>query len=185
MSGLIAACGGTDEPTAAPAATTAPAATEAPAATAAPAATTAPSGPTNTPRPTSAPGQVIPTVAPTEAVSEAAKTLPDAHPKAGEGGIPADVGGRFTVVADSWGSSVLNPWALTGVSFLQDYFNLRLMMQDPNGVLAPAWATSFEQTLEGITFQLNPNARFQDGNIADAQAVADNLLVVHQCCIGG
>ena len=173
MTGLLAACGG-EEATVAPAptATAAPATaatpTAAPTATAAP----APGGATS-----SAPGptaQVIPTVAPTEAVEETGKTWPAAYPKAGENGVPADTG-KFTVVADSWGSSDLNPWALTGVNFLHDYFNLRLMMQDPNGVLKPAWATSFEQTLEGITFQLNPDAMFQDGNPADAQAVADNL----------
>ena len=189
MAGLLAACGGTEEPTeapavaptAAPAATTAPAATAAP--TAAPAATEAPSQPgaTSAPRSTA---RAIPTVAPTEAVEETSKTWPDAYPKAGENGVPADVAGRFTVVADSWGSSDLNPWALTGVSFLQDYFNLRLMMQDPNGVLAPAWATSFEQTLDGITFQLNPDARFQDGTPADAQAVADNLLAFRGDFVG-
>ena len=72
--------------------------------------------------------------------------------------------GKFTVAMDSWGSSDLNPWAATQVNFLGDYYNLRLMMQDPNGVLAPAWALSFEQTLEGLTFQLNPDARFQDGH---------------------
>ena len=142
MTGLLAACGGDDATEVpAPAATTAPVST-----TSAPVATAAPSGPTNTPRPTPAAGQIIPTVAPTEALAETGRTWPNAYPKAGENGVPAYVG-NFTVVTDSWGSSDLNPWALTGVNFLHDYFNLRLMMQDPNGVLAPAWATSFEQTL--------------------------------------
>ena len=175
MAGLLAACGGDDATEApAPAATTAPAsATSAPVATAAP--TAAPSGPTNTPRPTPAPGQAIPTVAPTEAVAESSKTWPGAYPKAGENGIPADVG-KFTAAMDSWGSSDLNPWAATQVNFLGDYYNLRLMMQDPNGVLKPAWALSFEQTLDGLTFQLNPDARFQDGTPADAEALKTNLL---------
>ena len=139
--------------------------------TAAPTATTAAAAP----RPTASATRLIPTVPPTEAVGDASKTWPDAYPKAGENGIPADVG-TFTVAMDSWGSSDLNPWGLTSVSFLQDYFNLRLMMQDPNGVLAPAWALSFEQTLDGLTFRLNPDARFQDGTPADAEAVKNNLL---------
>ena len=169
--GLVAACGGED-PTPVP-----PTSTTAPEPTAAPTATAAPSGPTATsaPRPTTAQGQIIPTVAPTEAVAEGAKTWPGAYPKAGEGDVPADVG-LFTVVMDSWGSSELNPWGLTSVSFLHDYFNLRLMMQDPNGDLAPAWALSFEQTLDGLTFQLNPDARFQDGSPADGEALKNNLL---------
>ncbi len=185
MLGLVAACGSEEETTESPAPTAAPAAT-APAATATLAPTVAPARTealptqapssqgttTPTPRPTA---RVIPTVAPTEAVAEANKTWPDAYPKAGENGIPADVG-KFTVAMDSWGSSDLNPWALTGSNFMHDYYNLRLMMQDPNGVLSPAWALSFEQTLDGLTFQLHPDARFQDGSPADAQAVADNLF---------
>ena len=185
--GLLAACGGEDATEAPAAPTTASAAaTSAPAATAAPtaaapaaAATTAPAtaapGATSAPRPTTAQGQVIPTVAPTEAVTEASRTWPDAYPQVGEGGIPDDVG-KFTVAMDSWGSSDLNPWASTQVNFLGDYYNLRLMMQDPNGVLAPAWALSFEQTLDGLTFQLNPDARFQDGTPADGEALKANLL---------
>ena len=183
MTGLLAACGG-DDATEAPAAapTTAPAATSAPAATAVPTEAPAPatqapasSGAASTPRPTTSATRLIPTVAPTEAVTEASKTWPDAYPKAGENGIPADVG-KFTVAMDSWGSSDLNPWASTQVNFLGDYYNLRLMMQDPNGVLKPAWALSFEQTLDGLTFQLNPDARFQDGTPADGEALKANLL---------
>ena len=161
--GLAVACGG-EEPTPVP-----PTDTPVPAT-----ATPAPTPTASAPRPTSA-AQVIPTVAPTEAVTEASKTWPDAYPKAGENGIPTDVG-KFTVAMDSWGSSDLNPWAATQVNFLGDYYNLRLMMQDPNGVLAPAWALSFEQTLEGLTFQLNPDARFQDGTPADGEALKTNLL---------
>ncbi len=181
MAGVVAACGGAaaTEVPAAPTATVAPTAMQATAAptaagsgqTVAPTATTAAASP----RPTASATRLIPTVPPTEAVVEAGKTWPEAYPKAGENGIPADVG-TFTVAMDSWGSSDLNPWGLTSVSFLQDYFNLRLMMQDPNGVLAPAWALSFEQTLDGLTFRLNPDARFQDGTPADAEAVKNNLL---------
>jgi hypothetical protein len=55
------------------------------------------------------------------------------------------------------GSSDLNPWLLSSVSFLGDDHNLRLMMQAPNGDLAPAWATEYQQTLEGVTLKLNPS----------------------------
>ena len=180
FTGLVAACGG-EEPTTAPVATTAPAdSTSAPAPTAVPAATEAPatqapSSPGTTSAAPRATARAIPTVAPTEAVEEGSKTWPAAYPKAGENGIPADVG-KFTVAMDSWGSSDLNPWASTQVNFLGDYYNLRLMMQDPNGVLKPAWALSFEQTLDGLTFQLNPDARFQDGTPADGEALKVNLL---------
>ena len=172
---FAAACGSADEATVAPTATTAPAPTAAPTPTAAAVATPSSPDATATPRPTASATRLIPTVAPTEAMTEASKTWPDAYPKAGQDGIPADVG-RFTVAMDSWGSSDLNPWAATQVNFLGDYYNLRLMMQDPNGVLKPAWALSFEQTLDGLTFQLNPDARFQDGSPADGEALKSNLL---------
>ena len=103
-----------------------------------------------------------------------AKAWPEAFPKPGVGGVPASVD-KLTIAVDSWGTSELNPWALTGVSFLGDYYNLRLMMQAPNGDLAPAWATEYTQTPEGITFKLNPKAKFQDGTPADAVAVKQNL----------
>jgi ABC-type transport system substrate-binding protein len=103
-----------------------------------------------------------------------AKAWPDAFPKKGIGGVPESVD-RLTIAVDSWGTSELNPWALTGVSFLGDYYNLRLMMQDPNGDLGPAWATEYTQTAEGITFKLHPKATFADGTPADAEAVKLNL----------
>jgi ABC-type transport system substrate-binding protein len=99
---------------------------------------------------------------------------PEAFPHKGVNGVPESVD-KLTITVDSWGTSELNPWALTGVSFLGDYFNLRLMMQDPNGELAPAWATEYTQTAAGVTFTLNPNAKFQDGSAADAEAVKRNL----------
>ena len=175
--GLLAACGG-DDATEAPAATTSAAPTQASAAPTdppVPATTAASTGGGSEPTATVSATRLIPTVAPTEAVGEASKTWPSAYPKAGENGVPADVG-KFTVAMDSWGSSELNPWGLSSVSFLHDYNNLRIMMQDPNGVLSPAWALSFEQTLDGLTFQLNPDARFQDGSPADAEALKNNLL---------
>ncbi len=105
---------------------------------------------------------------------QANKAWPDAYPKKGENGVPESVD-KLTIVVDSWGTSELNPWTLFSVSFLGDYFNLRLMMQDPNGDLAPAWATEVKQTDDGLTFTLNPKAKFQDGTPADAEAVKQNL----------
>ena len=170
---VLLACGSSATATTEPTAVTQPTAVAQP--TDAPAPTEATvSGATSTPRPTVAATRLLPTVAATEA-AVAVKTWPGAFPKAGENGIPASVG-KFTVAMDSWGTSDLNPWGLTSVSFLGDYYNLRLMMQDPNGVLKPAWALSFEQTLEGLRFQLNPDARFQDGTPADAEALKANLL---------
>lgn len=104
----------------------------------------------------------------------ASKSWPDAFPKKGMKGVPESVD-KLTIAVDSWGSSELNPWALTSVGFLGDYFNLRLMMQDPNGDLAPAWATEVKQTEEGLTFKINPKAIFADGSPATAEAVQTNL----------
>ncbi len=108
------------------------------------------------------------------ASAQQAKKWPDAFPKKGVDGVPESVD-KLTIAVDSWGTSDLNPWALTGVNFLGDYYNLRLMMQDPNGDLAGAWATAVKQTEEGLTFTLNPNATFADGSPADAGAVKLNL----------
>ena len=68
---------------------------------------------------------------------QASKAWPDAFPKKGIDSVPESVD-KLTIAVDSWGTSDLNPWLLTSVSFLGDYFNLRLMMQDPNGDLVPA-----------------------------------------------
>ena len=102
------------------------------------------------------------------------KAWPDAYPKMGVDGVPESVD-KLTIVMDSWGASDLNPWSLSATSFLGDYFNLRLMMQDPNGDLVAAWATSVDHTEEGLTFKLNPKATFADGSAADAEAVKLNL----------
>ncbi|PON15208.1 hypothetical protein C2W62_25020 [Candidatus Entotheonella serta] len=103
-----------------------------------------------------------------------AASWPDAFPKKGEGGVPESVD-KMTIVVDSWGTSDLNPWLLSSVSFLGDYFNLRLMMQNPNGDLAAAWATEYKQTPEGISLKLNPKATFADGTPADAEALKTNI----------
>lgn len=116
---------------------------------------------------------LIPTVPATEAV-RAVKPWPGAYPKGGQRGIPTSVE-KFTIAADSWGTSELNPWAYTSVNYLGDYFLLRLMMQDPNGEVAAAWATEFELSEKGVLFKLNPKARFWDGSPADAEALKTNI----------
>ena len=113
---------------------------------------------------------VVPTAQP---IVEAGSIL--SFPQAGKDGVPKSVS-KFTMATDSWGGSDLNPWQLAGTTFLQDLFNLGIMRQHPNGKIAAYWAETFEQTEKGITFKLNPNAKFQDGNPADAQALYDNFI---------
>ncbi len=98
----------------------------------------------------------------------------EGFPKAGEGGVPAEAS-KLTIAVDSWGVSDINPWTISSVQFLQDLFNGTLMRQSPNGTLAPYWVTSYNLTEDGITYHLNPDAKFQDGSPADAQALKDNL----------
>ena len=111
---------------------------------------------------------VVPTAQP---VVEAGSLA--AFPKAGENGVPKSVG-KLTMATDSWGGSDLNPWQLSGTTFLQDLFNLSIMRQAPNGDIAAYWAETFEQDEEGITFKLNPKAKFQDGSPADALFLHDH-----------
>ncbi len=99
---------------------------------------------------------------------------PDAYPKKGVNGVPNSVD-KLVIVVDSWGSNDLNPWNASQINFLMDYYQLRLMMQDPNGKLVAAWATEVKHTEEGLTFKLNPKAKFADGTPADAEAVKVNL----------
>jgi hypothetical protein len=53
-------------------------------------------------------------------VQAGAQAWPDAFPTKGAGGVPESVE-KLTIAVDSWGTSELNPWTLTGVSFLGDY----------------------------------------------------------------
>ena len=119
-------------------------------------------------------GLVLGTLAYGTEASAQSKAWPDAYPKKGVDGVPESVD-KLTIVVDSWGSNDLNPWNASQLNFINDYYNLRLMMQDPNGDLAAAWATEHQQTEEGITFKLNPQATFADGTRADADAVKLNL----------
>ena len=96
------------------------------------------------------------------------------YPSAGDEGIPADAS-KLTIAVDSWGVSDINPWTLSSVQFLEDLFNGTLMRQHPNGELVSYWATSYDLTEDGITYHLHPDAKFQDGSPADAQALKDNF----------
>ncbi len=122
----------------------------------------------------SAAGLALGTLAYGTQASAQSKAWPDAYPKKGVDGVPESVD-KLTIVVDSWGSNDLNPWNASQLNFINDYYNLRLMMQDPNGDMAPAWATSVEHTPEGLTFKLNPKAKFADGTPADAEALKTNL----------
>ena len=98
----------------------------------------------------------------------------EGYPVAGQDGVPADAS-KLTIAVDSWGVSDINPWTISSVQFLQDLFNGTLMRQSPNGDLAPYWVTSYDLTEDSITYHLHPDAKFQDGSPADAQALKDNF----------
>ena len=98
----------------------------------------------------------------------------EGFPVPGKDGVPADAG-KLTVAMDSWGVSDINPWTISSVMFLQDMFNGTVMRQAPNGELMAYWAVSYELDEKGITYHLNPNAKFQDGTPADAQAMKENF----------
>ena len=99
----------------------------------------------------------------------------DDFPQAGVDGVPESVG-KMTMVWQSWGTSEVNPWTLSSVAYLNDQFNLTLFRQHPNGELAPMWGTEWSQDEQGVTVKLDPNAKFQDGTPADAEALRKNLL---------
>ena len=118
-----------------------------------------------------------------EVIKEVIKEVPmaaplaaffDDFPQAGKDGVPESVG-KVTMVWQSWGTSEVNPWTFSSVAFLNDQFNLTLFRQHPNGELASMWGTEWSQDENGVTVKLDPNARFQDGTPADAEAVRLNL----------
>jgi peptide/nickel transport system substrate-binding protein len=91
----------------------------------------------------------------------------------GQQTTPASVN-KLTVAVDGWGANELDPWSLSTVAFLHDYFNLRLMGQDEEGKPVPMWATEAQLTDEGVTFTLNPKATWQDGRPATAEDLKMN-----------
>src|SRR5262249_60866079 len=92
----------------------------------------------------------------------------------GQQTAPASVA-KLTVAVDGWGGNELDPWSLRTVNFLHDYFNLRLMGQDEDGKPVPLWATDARLTDEGVSFTLNPKARWQDGRPDTAEDVELNF----------
>ncbi|MBI3328399.1 MAG: ABC transporter substrate-binding protein [Nitrospinae bacterium] len=94
--------------------------------------------------------------------------------RGGQPAVPASVG-KLTVAVDGWGVNELDPWTLSSVAFLHDYFNLRLMGQDEDGKIVPLWATEGKLTDEGASFTLNPKAKWQDGRPATAEDLKMNF----------
>ena len=140
---VFAACGSDEAPaTSAPAPTAMPAATSAPAATTAPAATAVPAAPT-----------AVPTVVP----------APEGYAMAGAGGVPESVE-KFTIAVDGWGWDDLNPVQMQGVTFLQDYFNVFLLMRDEDHEIVSGLAIEWELSDEGFGFTIHPDAIWQDGS---------------------
>jgi peptide/nickel transport system substrate-binding protein len=92
----------------------------------------------------------------------------------GQQAAPASVA-KLTVAVDGWGGNELDPWSLSTVNFLHDYFNLRLMGQDEEGKQVPLWATEARLTDEGVSFTLNPKAKWQDGRPATVEDVQLNF----------
>ena len=174
LTGVIVACGGADE------------ATEEPAATAGAVPTTAPSSPQttapeDTPEPTeeaeqaqqaaAAAGQAQtsgsgPTAVPTPTV------VPASVPS--EIGVPESVD-KLTVAVDGWGSDLLNTWEDTQPSFLRDYFLTRLLTRDETMQIRPLLAQEWEQTADGISLNLHPDAACQNGEVLNAENVKTNL----------
>ena len=138
-----------------------PTATPAPTATAAPTAapTSAAAAPTAAVRP--------PTAAPT------AIPAPGAFPAPGAGGVPESVG-KFTIAVDGWGWDDLNPVQMQGVTFLQDYFNVFLLMRDEQHNIVSGLATEWELSDAGFRFEIHPNAVWQDGRPITAADVKWN-----------
>jgi ABC-type transport system substrate-binding protein len=97
----------------------------------------------------------------------------------GQQAAPASVD-KLTIAVDGWGVNELDPWTLSGVAFLHDYFNLRLMAQDEKGNIVPLWAKEWKLTDEGVSFTLDPRAKWQDGR----PATAEDLKVNFECMIG-
>lgn len=170
------ACGSDEEEPAAESQPTQAAGGAAP--TQAPAPTTAPSGedadeeeeeqqqqqPTNTPIPT----QVsVPTAAPSPV------PVAGGFPAPGVDGVPESVG-KFTIAVDGWGWDDLNPVQMQGVTFLQDYINVFLLMRDEEHNIVSGLATDWELNDDGFRFTLHPNATWQDGSPITASDVKWN-----------
>jgi ABC-type transport system substrate-binding protein len=119
-----------------------------------------------------------------EVVKEVIKEVPiaaplaayfDDFPQAGKDGVPESVG-KMTMVWQSWSGSDVNTWLLSTNNFLQDQYTFPLFKQHPNGELVAVWGIDWTQTEEGVTVKLHPEAKFQDGTPADAEAFKTVML---------
>jgi ABC-type transport system substrate-binding protein len=87
--------------------------------------------------------------------------------------VPESVG-KFTIAVDGWGWDDLNPVQMQGVTFLQDYINLFLLMRDEEHNIVSGLATDWELNDDGFRFTLHPNATWQDGSPITAEDVKWN-----------
>ena len=120
--------------------------------------------PANTPIPT----QVsVPTAAPSPV------PVAGGFPAPGVDGVPESVG-RFTIAVDGWGWDDLNPVEMQGVTFLQDYINVFLLMRDEEHNIVSGLATDWELNDDGFRFTIHPGATWQDGAPITAEDVKWN-----------
>ena len=94
-------------------------------------------------------------------------------PAPGADGVPESVG-KLTIAVDGWGWDDLNPVQMQGVTFLQDYINLFLLMRDEEHNIVSGLATDWELNNDGFRFTLHPNATWQDGSPITAEDVKWN-----------
>lgn len=135
---------------------------------------TATPAPTATAAPTAAPpAGAAPTAVMSPTAAPTAMPAPGAFPAPGAGGVPASVG-KFTIAVDGWGWDDLNPVQMQGVTFLQDYFNVFLLMRDEQHDIVSGLATYWELDDDGFRFELHPNAVWQDGSPITAADVKWN-----------
>ena len=91
----------------------------------------------------------------------------------GSDGVPESVG-KFTIAVDGWGWDDLNPVQMQGVTFLQDYFNVFLLMRDEEHNIVSGLATEWELNDEGFRFTIHPDAMWQTGKPITAADVKWN-----------
>jgi ABC-type transport system substrate-binding protein len=107
------------------------------------------------------------------AIRHVAAAATSAFAQPGAGGAPASVS-KLTVAVDGWGWDDLNPVQTLGVTFLQDYFNMFLLMRDENHTIVSGLLTEWQLTDEGFQATLHPKAKWQDGTPITAQDIKWN-----------
>ena len=158
---VLVACGAS--------ATSTPVSTQAPA-------TAMPEEPTAMPETTAMPEATAmpeePTAMPEEptAMPEEPTAMPEAtampetsrFPTPGVDGVPVSVG-KVTVSTENWGGQDMNPVANTSVNFIMDYFANFLLMRDEEHNIRPGLLVEWEETLEGFSGTIHPDAAWHDG----------------------